>query len=89
MAEDKRPRGRPVGKDYGVVKSVRLTQRDDALLGALADERGCSEAAVLRQLLRKAAKSAGIREPLSKETGCAPEESPTGTAGAEGASSTK
>lgn len=80
MAINKQSRGRPVGKDYGVVKSIRLTHRDDVLLGALADEWGCSEAAVLRQLLRKAAKAAGIRETEPKQTGGTSEEPPIGTA---------
>jgi len=57
---NRRPRGRPRGRGYGVVKSVRFTEGDDELLAALARERGCSEAAVLRQLLRNAAKEAGI-----------------------------
>ena len=63
MTEPTRGRGRPPGADYGVVKSIRFTEEDERLLAWLAREWGCSEAAVVRRLLREGAKEVGIRLP--------------------------
>lgn len=50
--EDKR--GRPEGKDYGVVRSIRLTHEDLGRVKELAERWGCSEPAVIRRLIREA-----------------------------------
>ena len=57
MGDDNQPRGHPLGESYGSVKSIRLTPADGDLLRALAAECGCSEAAVMRRLLRDAARA--------------------------------
>lgn len=61
VEDEQRPKGRPLGKSYGSVKSIRFTPADAYLLRALAEAWGCSEAAVMRRLLRDGAKKAGIR----------------------------
>lgn len=48
-------RGRPTGRDYGVVRSMRLTEQDLEILKDLSESWGCSEPAVVRRLLREAA----------------------------------
>jgi hypothetical protein len=43
--------GRPRGKEYGQIKSIRFDQKDREHLRALADRWRCSEAAAVRRAL--------------------------------------
>ena len=52
----KKPMGRPLGRDYPVIKQVRLGTQDAALLTALADAWRCSEAAAIRRAIAELAK---------------------------------
>jgi hypothetical protein len=52
--------GRPPGKKYAVVKSLRFDERDAGLLQRLADARRCSEAALVRLLVREEAARRGL-----------------------------
>ena len=57
--ETKRGRGRPAGREFTAAKSLRLLAEDDARLAVLAQRWGCSQAAVIRRLLREAVPTVG------------------------------
>lgn len=57
---EKRPRGRPVGVTYPKVRSIRLSENDDARLQALAEKWETTGIEVLRRLIREAARREGV-----------------------------
>jgi hypothetical protein len=61
MEPTKRQRGRPPGVRYPRKLPVYDTEEGMALLQALADQRGISAAAVVRQLVREEARRVGLR----------------------------
>lgn len=56
MDKPKGTRGRPLGRDYPVIKQVRLANADAEALAALADAWRCSEAAAIRRAIQEALK---------------------------------
>jgi hypothetical protein len=53
MSEPKKTMGRPTGREYPVIKQVRLGLKDAEDLAALAELWRCSEAAAMRRALHE------------------------------------
>jgi predicted transcriptional regulator len=51
MEQEKQSRGRPVGKEYSHVRSIRFDDVDLARIQALARKWRCSEAAAVRRAI--------------------------------------
>jgi cold-inducible RNA-binding protein len=67
MEPTKRGRGRPPGVRYPRTLPVYDTEEGMAVLHALADQRGISAAAVVRQLVREEARRVGLTAPSNPE----------------------
>jgi hypothetical protein len=60
MEKPRREMGRPAGRDYPIIKQMRLGSDDARKLGVLAEKWRCSEAAAVRRAIAIAAEQEGV-----------------------------